>query len=406
MKSFISTILIVALAQSAAAQQYVWSQKTSFGGGTRYAAIGFSIGQKGYLGSGITHVGSNYTYYQDFWEYDPLSNAWTQVASLPGAGRSSASGFAIGSKGYVTIGWSPSALVDTWEYDPAANSWTQKANFGGSGRYDAATFTVGNYAFVGCGHAPPKNDFWKYDPVNDSWTQMANAGGNPRSACKGFAVGNFGYVIGGGVQFSFYSDDLWRYNPASNTWSQMTSMPGGGRTGPAAFSINGFGFVGLGNTHQVVYDDFYIYDPVADIWSAIPQYPGNGRIHNVAFSIGNCAYVGTGADSTYPSGIDQSDFWCLCDVTGIDENGAVSRAGTIFPNPVTGPFEISLNEPVSGDLLVQIISTTGSLVFSASIHANHGRLIVPVDPLASGTYFCSVFRNNQERLFTGNLMVR
>ena len=38
--------------------------------------VGFSIGTKGYIGSWLIT--------NEFWEYDPATNIWTQKASLPG----------------------------------------------------------------------------------------------------------------------------------------------------------------------------------------------------------------------------------------------------------------------------------------------------------------------------------
>jgi hypothetical protein len=38
---------------------------------------------------------------------------------------------AIGNKGYVGTGQYAGSLADFWEYDPLSNTWTQKANFGG-----------------------------------------------------------------------------------------------------------------------------------------------------------------------------------------------------------------------------------------------------------------------------------
>ena len=41
---------------------------------------------------------------KDFWEYDPVANTWTQKADFGGAARDSAVGFSIGSKGYIGTG--------------------------------------------------------------------------------------------------------------------------------------------------------------------------------------------------------------------------------------------------------------------------------------------------------------
>jgi hypothetical protein len=57
---------------------------------------------------------------KDFWEYDPVTNAWTQRADFGGTGRSGAVGFSIGSKGYIGIGGDSNNafLNDFWVYTP------------------------------------------------------------------------------------------------------------------------------------------------------------------------------------------------------------------------------------------------------------------------------------------------
>ena len=42
---------------------------------------------------------------KDFWEYDPAANTWTQKADFGGTARYYAVGFSIGSKGYIGTGW-------------------------------------------------------------------------------------------------------------------------------------------------------------------------------------------------------------------------------------------------------------------------------------------------------------
>ena len=40
----------------------------------------------------------------DFWEYDPATNTWTQKADFGGTARQYATGLSIGSKGYIGTG--------------------------------------------------------------------------------------------------------------------------------------------------------------------------------------------------------------------------------------------------------------------------------------------------------------
>lgn len=53
------------------------------------------------------------------------TNIWLQKANFPGAARSGAVAFSIGSKIYITTGRNGSTYYSyLWEYDPSTNSWT------------------------------------------------------------------------------------------------------------------------------------------------------------------------------------------------------------------------------------------------------------------------------------------
>ena len=59
------TLLAMAFCLNVFAQN-TWLQKADFGGGTRFLAVGFSIGNYGYIGTGDATSNQN-----DFWQYDP-----------------------------------------------------------------------------------------------------------------------------------------------------------------------------------------------------------------------------------------------------------------------------------------------------------------------------------------------
>ncbi|MBI3500696.1 MAG: T9SS type A sorting domain-containing protein [Bacteroidetes bacterium] len=93
--------------------QGTWTQKANFGGTARYLAVGFSIGTKGYIGTGYDYSGSK----QDFWEWDQVTNTWTQKINFSGTARNDAVGFSIGLKGYIGTGSTSSGMTkDFWEY--------------------------------------------------------------------------------------------------------------------------------------------------------------------------------------------------------------------------------------------------------------------------------------------------
>src|SRR5690606_33593901 len=78
-----------------------WQIRSVFDGKPRSSSAYFSIGNKGYTGTG--YDGDDYRV--DFWEYDMDGDYWIQKADFPGTPRSAAVGFAIDGKGYVGSGY-------------------------------------------------------------------------------------------------------------------------------------------------------------------------------------------------------------------------------------------------------------------------------------------------------------
>ncbi|MBK6821257.1 MAG: hypothetical protein IPG85_17325 [Bacteroidetes bacterium] len=86
-------------------------------------AVGFSAGNKGYIGTGEDSVGNNLN---DMWEFN---GSWTQVSNFAGGIRSKATAFAINDKGYVGTGFDGSNFYnDLWEYNTTNNTWLQLAS--------------------------------------------------------------------------------------------------------------------------------------------------------------------------------------------------------------------------------------------------------------------------------------
>jgi N-acetylneuraminic acid mutarotase len=204
-----------------------WTQKASLPTiPGRALAVGFSIGTKGYIGLGnkdlfTTGGNPNPSYYQDFWEWDQTANEWTKKADFPGNTRSGAVGFSIGNKGYIgTGGDGTNYSKDFWEWDQSTNVWTKKADFEGIGRSEAVGFSIGNKGYIGTGYSSGTTlniliDFWEWDQETNIWTEKANFGGIARSSAVGFSIGNKGYIGTGanGPGIIYASQDFWEYDP-------------------------------------------------------------------------------------------------------------------------------------------------------------------------------------------------
>ena len=146
----------------------VWTQKATIPTTpARVSAVAFSIGTKGYIGLGIKDEGSTDSYYKDLWEWDQATNVWTKKADFPGTIGCGAVGFSIGSKGYIGTGNINSTTYskEFWEWDQVTNVWTKKADFGGNARDYAVGFSIGNKGYIGTGFDGSQtsylyNDFW------------------------------------------------------------------------------------------------------------------------------------------------------------------------------------------------------------------------------------------------------
>lgn len=312
-----SLLLLFPLITAICVGQGIWSPKANFSAGTRYGAFYFSIGSKGYVGTGTDDTSP---YKTDLWEYDAHSGVWTQLADFAGGVRSYAIGFSVGSKGYAGTGISASYSWkdDMWEYDPASNTWAIKDTFPAGPRYHFAAFTVGTKAYLGTGeyregpwtNSTYYNDFWEFDPAaapTHQWTQKADVPLQGRTAARGFSIGSKGYIGFGVYYYDTRMNDLWEYDPPTDTWTRKADLPAEGRYQPALFSLGTKGYVVGGHFYSGL-KDVWEFDPAAPdatAWTRLEDFPGEPRSFAVGMTIGETAYVGLGTNGAVPLG----DWW-------------------------------------------------------------------------------------------------
>jgi len=211
-----------------------WLKKADFPGRGRCCAAGFSIGSKGYIGTGYDNVSLNC---KDFYEYNQSTNTWTQKADFQGNARYAAVGFSIGTKGYIGTGVDQVNGTNTWykdfyEYDQVTNSWTQKTDVGGLIAFGTG-LTINGKGYIGLGNRPGVgvlSEFWEFDPnsgTGGTWTRKADFGGKPRTSPAAFSIGTKGYVGTGYNAYlnpDEYYQDFWEYNQTTNVWTQKTNF--------------------------------------------------------------------------------------------------------------------------------------------------------------------------------------
>jgi hypothetical protein len=362
----IKLVLLLIACSGIGMAQGTWYQKANFGGAARTQSVGFSIGTKGYIGTGASTSGS---YHKDFWEWDQATNVWTQKADFDSVARYSAVGFSIGTKGYVGTGWSGSVhLNDFWEYNPGTNTWIKKANVGGAGRAYAVGFSIGNKGYIGTGvtgGGQQLNDFWEYDPAMDAWTQKNNFSGSARYSAVGFSIGTKGYIGTGQTgSVNGYNQDFWEWDPATNIWTQKTNFGGMGRKDAVGFSIGAKGYIGTGWT-GLNQSDFWEYSPSSNAWTQKTNFPGTTRSGAVSFSIGNKGYVGTGGSNN-----DVWEFDPNCMLTSITASSSqVCAGGNVSLNVLFNP------------------ANTASYNWTPSSGLNNSTISNPIATLSTATTF-------------------
>ena len=242
-----------------------WVMRGNFPGGNRVQAVGFSIGEKGYLATGSTSL-NNEERKSDLWEYDPASDKWTQKADLPGGERQDAVSFSFNGKGYVGMGTSAFGWIkrqDFWQYDPKVDQWQQLPDFKGNGRIFTNTALIGNKFYVIGGHDPNTSfasDIWEFNLDNHKWTFIGVLNIYPVAS---FSFENKCYLIIHKWQEEL---QLVEFDPAINRIvKELAIFPGIKRlSGSFSIAVDGQLFFGGGSALQV--QDFFF-----DVW----KYPIN-----------------------------------------------------------------------------------------------------------------------------------
>lgn len=313
MKGIVGHIFCIFIFCTGAFAQGVWTQKPSIGHSDyveRTLATGFEINGQGYIAGGIAVGRQNFrNSMNDVFRYTPAGGNWDRVADCGVSGRTGPVSFSVNGKGYVGMGYIQTNtsttvyLKDLWEYNPVTNTWTQKADMGSSGRHSPFSFVIGNFGYVGCGNsnnAPLiRFDFWRYDPSTNTWLQKAQlTSTQARYGAVGFSIGAKGYVTCGYKSaLNGPSKDLMEYDTTANVWTIKASLPAAApaRIYANGFALNGKGYVVGGNDNgpTTYYSDCYEYNNVTDTWTQRTAAPFSLSV-SASFVVNNEGYILTG----------------------------------------------------------------------------------------------------------------
>lgn len=208
----------------------------------------------------------------DFWEFDPITEQWSQMAAYPGAKRDLPTHFSINGDIYIGMGADYDVIpaVNYWDffkYSTATNSWNQIAEFTYQTQFyraETSTFTINNIAYMGNGATNTGMfDYWSYHPDTDEWIRVADFP-DARLYTASFELNGFGYTTCGTPVAGSNTKDCWRYDPLMDNWTQIEDIGNIPRANHFSFSLNGKAYLGGGEIYPSGGDqgfDFYEYLP-------------------------------------------------------------------------------------------------------------------------------------------------
>jgi N-acetylneuraminic acid mutarotase len=400
----INWLLIVTSAYLFGQIENTWEKKSDFLGGDREKAVAFSLGDFGYIATGVDTAEITR---DDLWRYEPETDTWTQMANLPGPPRRNAISFTINSFAYVGTGLSDddpeigTYLNDLWRYDPVLNEWDSMAPYPGglgTGMYYGTAFSIGNSGFI-CGGKIGSNNYlaelWEYNSVTDSWTERPPFPGGDRYQLCSFSLEGMGYV-GLGTDNDIFRKDFWQYNPETFLWLSRTDFPGTERAQSSTFTIKSTGFVifGLDGGYK---DELWSFNPYSNSWTINAPFPGGGRKNAVALAINNIGYAGIGKE---PDGKKES-FYAYQPKQNVGLAREKLNNFTFYPNPTHDFIHFSaLNNKIVKQIIIQ--SLEGKILKQQFMHSN--QQIISLTDLNKGIYMIYFIGEQDEVLNTEKII--
>ena len=248
-----------------------------------------------YVAGGLLSPNTGYSAH--FEAYDPASDSWTRLATLPQARHhialTAAGGLLYGMGGFSGGFPNWQAQREVFVYDPAADRWrtgvpmTQPRAEGVTAGVDGKVYVFGGRvrASPDAGHFNDHADTKlaeMFDPATGHWSRLPDAPSARNSAAVAVIEGKI-YVVGGrqalkqpdGTLRQVNVATLEVFDPTTRRWETRAPMPQA--QGGLAAAAHGGRLYAFGGEQwvpeQKVFAESWVYDTQADRWSAGPPLP-------------------------------------------------------------------------------------------------------------------------------------
>jgi N-acetylneuraminic acid mutarotase/fibronectin type 3 domain-containing protein len=293
----------------------------------RWEAQNFTYNGKMYLFGGFTD--HNYDATSEGDVYDPTTNTWTTITTIPVAGGLTHSAvrvvgdtvyFAGGDVGTFTHGLtSTTGTNQVLSYNITTNTWgatTPLPVAGSCGGLVCINNHLIYYGGLNAGDTADLSNTWSLDLANPAAGWVAKAAmPNPRNHIGAAAINGIAYAIGGQHLYAGNNNvaEVDAYNPVTDTWTRVASLPMPvSSIGVSTIVVNGKILVVGGQTNGG-YNHTYLntilsYDPTANGWTQVGTMPEPNQSLAVGYVNGQLI-VATGSVDSNGYGWAQNWTW-------------------------------------------------------------------------------------------------
>lgn len=214
-----------------------WEQKADIPNRfARRAAV--AIGNKAYFVGGYRAQVLDAAIYTDvFYEYDTTTNVWTAKAPYPGVGRGGMIAEAHNGFIYAGFGFNGSNMSnrnDFYKYDPIANAWTQLPNatysdYGNYATFHTSSFVIGDYLYAFRHNYTGTERLQRYSFTNNVW-EVVNINVNIPIDSNVYVDSIFqhngkAYFIFNQTPDYLSPKKLMEFNPQDNSFTYVADIP-------------------------------------------------------------------------------------------------------------------------------------------------------------------------------------
>jgi N-acetylneuraminic acid mutarotase len=291
----------------------------------RWEAETFSWNGKLYAFGGFTDRHLNATSECDV--YDPATGVWTFLTNVPTGALTHAAVavdgdtayFAGGDLGRFTYGKRRSATAEVLTYNPASNTWgaitslPDAVSCGGLAAVDNKLYYFGGIA---ANDRTDRAEMWSLDLTNPdaTWISMA-AMPDARNHFGTAAINGTIYAVGGIHRYNeIHGNDseVDAYNPSTNQWTKLTSLPMPWGSDETTTLAAGGKIILVGGQTNGGFDGIYlsaieVYDPATNQWKSAGSLPEANEGESAAVIDGKLIVAGGTVDNH--GGWSQDQMW-------------------------------------------------------------------------------------------------